>query len=285
MLPLKTDLDVNILPIKNKNVATVCTPDELVFFFRHCFAPNEKKFKMIFLVQLGCDCRVSEACAINISDFHKGTEFRALDMLINKKVKTYTKEGKPRRVGQNVMVTKKIPESIAAHLRAWIHDNKEKIKYYDGFIFPPNHMEKQTPYCNPLSVTHWMASKRKQLIRHFPDKGFDRIIGWKIYEEEHRLIKTQKVPRYLWSSHMMKRFAGTYTYLLTHDAVFVQQLLCHERLETTQKFYIDAASVLGNNKEEKVKNTLFDKDFYDSITNEEDNIAAVWEEKPLKPIK
>lgn len=272
MLPLKKDIEGNILPIKNKNIEKVCRPHELIFFFKHCFSLKERKFKMILLAQLGCECRISEACAINLNDFHKGSEYRKVDMLMNKKVKNIN--GKIK--GKNVIVTKTIPEAIAAHLRAWVSDNWNFILQNQGYIFPSNHMEKNLPYCNPRTVTIWFSSKRKQLTKLFPDKGFDRIIGWRVYKDGINKLSGRS-PFYLWSTHMFKRFAGTFAYLMTKDPIFTKELLCHEKLETTQKHYIDSASVLTNNSVEKVKNKLFNVSFYEGIKRDDEEIPAVWE--------
>ena len=285
MIALKSDLDGNTLPIKNKSNETVCTPEELVFFFRYCFSPKERKFKIILLTQLGCECRVHESCAINLDDFHKGSNYRKVDMLIQKKAKVITTEkGTKKMIGRNVIVAKEIPESIAAHLRAWIKDNWNWINENQGYIFPSSHMEKILYYTNPRIVTCFMSNKRKQLIKLFPDKTFGKIIGWRFYKNKTNMLRG-KSPFYLWSTHLMKRFAGTYTYLLTKDPIFTKELLCHERFETTQKHYIDPARVMQNRDIEKVKKKLFDIKFYEGIKGENEDVPAVWEyDKHIKTL-
>ncbi len=186
MIELNKDLDGKLLPIKNKNDKQVCSPKELIFFFKNCFNPKERKFKMILLAQLGCECRIHEACAINLRDFHKGSNYRTLDMKIQKKFRTTTLEdGSKKRVGKNVIEVKYIPESIAAYLRAWIKDNWTWILQSEGFIFPSSHMEKVMIYTNPKTMTNFMSSKRKLLTKMFPDKGFDK--------ETREIVETCKI--------------------------------------------------------------------------------------------
>lgn len=268
-------------PIKYKNKEKVCTPEELIFFFKNCFAPKERKQKMILLTQLGCICRISEACAINIRDFHKDSNFRKLDMLIQKKIKTITlKNGSQKIVGDNEIVIKDIPESIAAYLRVWISDNIESIIYHNGYIFPPNPIH-NTSYYSPQAMIHFMSNKRKQLIKLFPDRNFDKIIGFRIYRKDKQL-KGHTIKKegnlYLWSTHLMKRFAGTYSYLLTKDPIFTKELLNHKKLSTTEQHYIDPARVLEKNKKVEIINKLFDINFYKAISKENEDIPAVWEE-------
>lgn len=274
MLELKTDEIGRLLPIKNKSISRVCTPQELVFFFRHCFAPNERKFKMILLAQLGCECRVGEAVAINLDDFHKGTNYRELDMLIQKKAKRVTlKDGTKKVSGSNVIEHKIIPEAIAAHLRAWIKYKWKWIQECEGYIFP-SYVDKNS-HISSRVVQSWLCRKRKQLARLFPDRSFGNTIGMRRYKKyEGRQYKEVTEPLYLWSSHMMKRFAGTYMYLFTKDLVFTQQLLSHESTDVTQKHYVDGATI--SKDRERIKNALFDINFYDKIKDENEKVAAVW---------
>lgn len=280
MLPLKTDENNQILPVKNKNTRKICSPEELIFFFKNCFSPREKKFKMILLLQLGCECRIREACAVNLDDFVEGSNYRELDMLIQKKVKKLTKDGKIKYVGENEIERKYLPESIAAHIREWISDNKFWIYEFEGYIFPPSKMQKKGIFTNPKVVETWFCNKRKQLAEQFPERNFLETIGKRIYKD----ISTQKFKKntvenkYLWRTHMMKAFAGTYAYLFTQDAVFTQQLLCHKSLKTTQKHYIDGATIAPPERKIKVKNTIFDVNFYDQIKRENEEIPAVWEQ-------
>ena len=152
MLELKRDTDGKLLPIQNKSISKVCTPEELIFFFKHCFARHERKFKNVLLAQLGCECRILEACAINLDDFHKGTDYRELDMLIAKKQKN------------NVIVSKILPESIAAYIRAWIKDKWEWIEECQGYVFPDLRTGK---HITPRIVERWVCNKRKQLSMLF----------------------------------------------------------------------------------------------------------------------
>jgi len=273
MLELKRNEKGITLPIVTKGVEKVCKPEDIVFFFRNCFAPKERKFKMILLMQLGCACRIREACAINLKDFHKDSSFRKLSMLIQKKA--WTINGKV--LGKNLIVTKIIPESIAAHIRSWILDNWEWINENQGYIFPGSSRHK-TSYLDPLVIQRWFCGKRKQLVSLFPGRGFDKTIGMRKYKKQQLGVHYETTEYYhLWSSHMMKRFAGTYTYLMTKDPVFVQHLLAHDKIETTNKFYIDPLRVADNRKQELIKNKLFDEDFYKAITGENDKVTAVWE--------
>lgn len=189
------------------------------------------------------------------------------------------KEGKV--VGHNEIMEKEMPEAIACHIRAWIKDNWQWILSNQGYIFPPNHMEKELPYCNPRTIIGFMSNKRKQLAVLFQDRNFDKITGWRFYNGNNNKLHG-KTPIYLWRTHLMKKFAGTYAYLLTKDAKFVQGLLGHEKLETTQKYYIDSATIMQQNSVEKIKNKLFDIGFYESIKQENENIPAVWDLKPKK---
>lgn len=266
MLPLKVDPKGTPFPVKTRNNEKVCKPDELVFFFKHGFSIKERHFKIMLLTQLGCACRIAEVCAINLNDFHANTNFRVLDMLIQKKYRI------------NEIETKEIPESIAAHLRSYIKQNLDRIIYFNGYIFPPNPVHK-TVYYDPKAAIRWMISKRKQLNSIFPNKGFDKIIGKKFYNRKRRFGKESSPDNiHMWSTHLMKRFAGTYAYLLTKDAMFVKSLLNHEKLETTQRHYIDIARVIENNKRRKVINELFDKNFYDQIKDDNEDMVAVWDD-------
>ena len=188
MLEFRTDDTGKTLPIKNKSISEVCTPGELIFFFKHCFALKERKFKMILLAQLGCECRVGEAVAINLNDFHKGTNYRELDMLMQKKKK------------HNVIEHKILPESIAAHLRAWIKDKWVWINACDGYIFPDY---KTNAHVSSNVIQRWFCNKRKQLIKLFPDKSFGKIIGHRRYNKcfmgEYKEVIE---PLYLWKDNM-----------------------------------------------------------------------------------
>lgn len=277
MLPLQRDLSGRIMPIRNPSIRRVCSPEELLFFFGHCFSPKERKIKMILLAQLGCECRIAEACAINLKDFHKNTNFRELDMLIQKKVKTITTpDGIKKRVGQNVIETKVLPEAIAAHIRAWISDNYEWILEHEGYIFPSSKMQHNSLHTPPSVIERWFGKKRQQLARLFPEMNFDQAIGQVVYKTIDKVMSKNSLVenRYLWSTHLMKRFAGTYTYLLTKDLIFTQKLLGHEKADTTQKHYIDGATIMTDRA--KVKNKLFDIAFYKGISGN-NKVPAVWE--------
>lgn len=277
MLNLIKDENGKILPIKSNSVRKVATPDELSFFFKYCFSPNEKKIKSILLFQLGAACRVREACAVNLNDFVKGSNFREVDVLIQKKSKLI--DGK--LTGSNVIERKILPEAIACYVRSWIKDNYSWILENKGFIFPRSHQQKSRFfYTSPCVVERWFCKKRKQLSRLFPDKCFDYQIGKKVYNSDKPLKPSRVEPLYLWSSHMFKRFAGTYAYLLTKDVKFVQRLLSHEDLEVTQKHYIDNATIFSDF--ERVNNTLFDVNFYNNIKSENEDIPAVWLEARKK---
>lgn len=288
MLPLRKDEIGNVLPIKHKNIRRVCTPEELVFFFRHCFCSREKKFKIILLLQLGCECRIHEACAVNLDDFIKGSDFRELDMRIQKKAKWITKkDGSKKIIGNNVIERKVIPESIAAIVRSWISDNWTWILEFDGYIFPPSKMQKTGLYTKPEIVERWMTNKRKQLADQFPDKSFLEVIGKVIYKDvsNMKFKKNLVENRYLWRTHMMKVFAGTYAYKFTKDAVFVQNLLGHENLKVTEKHYIDGITIAPFERREKVKNSLFNINFYENIIDDKDKIVAVWDKLSKKKRK
>ena len=282
MLPLKKDLNGDILPIKNKNMEKVPSWEDILFFFEHCFAPKEERFKVILLTQLGCACRIAEACAINLDDFHKESNFRKVDMLIQKKVKDIkSKDGKLKTIGKNEIYTKDIPESIACILRQWIKKNLRAIIYHDGYIFCPNPMQKKTPFYSPDSVSHFMDHKREQLVRLFPYRGFDRIIGWRNYKKPKMLnghvAQLGKSPIHMWTTHLMKRTAGTYHYLLEKDVMATKNFLAHTKSSTTEQHYIDIARVIDNNRHLKSVNKLFDRDFYDKIKGQKSDIPAVWE--------
>lgn len=312
MIELKLDSEGKYLPIVNKNKEKVCTPEELIWFFKNCFGKKERKFKIILLTQLGCECRVHEACAINLRDFHEKSMYRKVDILIQKKSYSIKKEKKceccngkghiptakgsfsrkcpsceglgkidiKKTKGSNEIVTKYIPEAIAAHLRTWIKDNWTTIQHNNGFIFPPNQIRKEYPYCDPKTVTSWFAAKRRQLTKYYPERGFNKVMGWRYYHNKNNKLRG-KSPLYVWRTHMMKAFAGTYAYLLTNDAKFVQAMLEHEKLRTTEKHYIDSAAILRDRPLERIKNTMFDQKFYEEITTEEEKIPAVWDEDVL----
>ena len=279
MLEFAKDEQGRVMPIKNKSQRKICTPEELVFFFKYCFSPNERRYKYILLSQLGCECRVHEACAINLKDFVKGSNYRELDMLIQKKVRTITlKDGTTKKVGCNVIERKYIPESIAAYLRQWIKENWTWILEHQGYVFPRSIQQKdEAPYTSPTVVQRWFCKKRQQLIKLYPDKSFGETISTVVYNSiENQKTKFSRIEgRYLWSSHMFKRFAGTYLYFFTKDPKFTQAMLSHEKFETTQKHYIDNATIMG--KAEKVKNSLYDVKFYESIKRENEDVVAVWE--------
>ena len=285
MLPLRKNEHGKILPIKNKNARTICTPEELVFFFKHCISPRERKFKNILLSQLGCECRIGEACAINLKDFIDNTSFRELDMLIQKKVKWVTrKNGKKERVGNNVIERKYLPESIAAHLRSWINDNWTWILEYEGYIFPPSKMQKKGLHTKPEIVERWMTNKRKILKEKYPQLSFGEITGKRVYNDISNMkFKKSKIENtYLWRTHLMKKFSVTYGYLLEKDLIFAQQLASHEDPRTTQKHYIDGMTVAPPERRVRVKNKIFDLNFYEQIRGENEKVIAVWEKIPSK---
>ena len=279
MLPLKTDEKGFILPIKNKSVRRVCTPEELIFFFKNCFNYREKKFKIILLLQLGCECRIGEACAVNLKDFHENSNYRELDMLIQKKSKWVTKKNGTKKIaGNNVIERKIIPESIAALIRSWISENWNWILEFNNYIFPPSKMQKTGLYTKPEIVERWMTNKRKQLAEQFPEKTFLEVIGKTVYKDisNMKFKKNLVENRYLWRTHMMKVFAGTYFYKFTKDLVFVQQLLSHESLKVTEKHYIDGITIAPFKRREKIKNSIFDFNFYENIVSNDEKVIAVW---------
>ncbi|MBI2046681.1 hypothetical protein HYT26_00760 [Candidatus Pacearchaeota archaeon] len=110
----------------------------------------------------------------------------------------------------------------------------------------------------------------------FPGFGFRKVIGYRNYILPNKLKGL--TPFYLWATHMFKRFAGTYGYIFTKDMKFMQELLCHEKIETTSRHYVEGVAVARGNDIEKMKNKLFDYKFYESIKGENEDIPAVWDE-------
>jgi integrase len=265
MIPLKKDR-----PVKFKIRDKVPSPKQLMMFLRYGIAPQEHKFRVMLLCMLGFRCRVGEVCHLNISDCvdPKNNKFRRWYMIIQKKK-------------DNVIEEKTLPESIAAILRLWIFENKERIKDKGGYIFPStNTRSKMT---TPPQVQRWFCKKRIQLFMDDPKMwGFMvKEIGFTIVKKRYNINKKTydydvKFPRYMMSSHTMKRFAGTMLYDLTKDPMFVKDMLSHEDLRVTEKHYITQSEFL--NKEELEINKAFDMGFYEQLTESLDiTIPAVWE--------
>lgn len=253
MLPLKSDK-----PIKYENNKRIPPVEDIIFFFKHCFNPAERKFKIILLFMLGAGIRIGEACAVNLKDVVGGSNYRSWKVMIQKKKTNY-------------IVNKEIPESIAAHIRSWIIDNERLINEYGGFLFPPSHNHKYMPYTSPKTMQAWFCSKRRQLIKQFPEKSFSWIESYRHYKNKN--IGGTDEPLYLWRPHLMKRLTGTLIYLATHDPVLVKEMLCHSKLETTYNHYI---AIAENYNKSKVINKVFDADFYDAINDERSIVSAVW---------
>jgi integrase len=267
MLPLKKDMHGQVLPVETE-VRKVPPLDDVLLFFRFGFAPAERKFKVLLLVQLGARIRVHEACALNLADFVRDTNFRRFRVLIQKK-KT------------NKIVEKELPESIAALLRSWISDNLEWIYSKEGCVFP--HTNNRSLYTPPHSVQDWFCKKRKQLAAMFPKRSFGDIINPICYKNVNNSVipKHQEEATHMWSSHLMKRMSGTLIQLIEKDPKFTQAMLCHENIHTTMKHYVDQATILEN-REARVINKIFDVTFYDSIKEENVTAPAVWDELKMR---
>lgn len=267
MLPLKKNSKGELLPIETE-IRKVPPLDDVLLFFRFGFAPAERKFKVILLSQLGARIRIREACAMNLSDVVKDSNFRRWRFLIQKK-KT------------NKIVEKELPESIAALLRAWIHDNLEWIYSKQGYLFP--HTNNRQVFTPPHSVQDWFCKKRRQLAAMFPNRTFNDVISPICYKDVSRSVIPKRNPEstHLWSSHLMKRMSGTLIQLIEKDPRFTQAMLCHENIHTTMKHYVDQATILEN-REARVINKVFDSAFYDAIKEETITAPAVWDELKLK---
>lgn len=262
MLPLRKDAEGNVLPVVT-DIRKVPPLDDVLLFFRFGFAPVERKFKVLLLVQLGARIRIHEVCALNLKDFIKKSDFRRFKVLIQKKK-------------VNKIVEKELPEAIAALLRAWISDNLEWIYAHEGYVFP--HTNNRSLYTPPHSVQDWFCKKRKQLSVRFPGRSFGDILSPRIYKD----VKNSVVPKqlsedtHLWSSHLMKRMSGTLIQLIEKDPKFTQAMLSHENIQTTMKYYVDQATILEN-REARVINKIFDVNFYDQIKDENITTPAVWD--------
>lgn len=269
MIPLKTDKEGNILPIKEKGARTP-PMDDLLFFFKCCFAPGEEKYRMIFLVQLGSGCRIKEACYLQLSDVVENTNFRKWKVNIQKKK-------------CNEIIVKELPEAIACLLRNWIRNNRHYILANKGFIFP-NKSNNRTYHTKPSNVQIWLCKKRKQLIKLYPERSFGKIEGKTTYKNistcQTRFGKTKKVEsRHMWRSHLFKRLSGTFLYLLKKDPILVKEHLNHAKLATTEQYYIDPLNEVLQNTHTQAINEVFDMNFLDSIrTEDESDVVAVWDE-------
>ena len=252
MLPLKKDQKGHVLPIRAERTRKVPPLDDLLLFFSAGIAPGEEKFKVILLLQMGLRCRISEVTAVNLKDV-LDDEFRRYRVLIQKKK-------------DNVIVEKEIPESIAVIVRNWVFKNKEWIYSSDGFLFP--HTNSRSKHIPAHNVQSWMCKKRLQLCKLFPSRSFGTIIGYRTYNSINKsaVPKQHVEPRYMWSTHLMKRLAGTLIQFVEKDPKFTQAMLSHDDLEVTMNHYVDQATLLEN-KERKVMNQIFDVNFYESITN------------------
>ncbi len=263
MLPLKTDAEGNLLPIQNDRIRKVPPLDDIVLFFKYAFAPAERKFKVMLLTQLGARLRISETCAINLDDFLPNTNFRKFRVRIQKKKNNYITE-------------KEIPEAIAAILRSWIADNKNWIYSRAGYIFP--HTNNNYIHTPARSLQNWFCKKRKQLVKLFPKRSFGWTIGQTRYKTLNSSIKKNYTEnRYMWSTHVMKRIAGTLIYKIGKDPELTRILLSHDDAKVTKKYYIDQALLLEEG-EAIMMNKCFDQKFYDSIKGENEQAVAVWHE-------
>lgn len=234
--------------------------EDILFFFKHCFNPAERKFRMILLAQLGLGIRSGEAVAMHLEDAHPGTNYRVWDVLIQKK-------------GKNYITPQDLPESIAAILRSWIIQNSDKIQEYGGYLFPPSHNHKYSKHVSAKTLQTWFGGKRKQLIKQFPDRSFHWIEGYKNYKKKN--IGSNKEPINTWRPHLMKRMCGSFLYLTTKDPKLVQEMLNHSKLETTEKHYI---AIINKEIKRKAINNTFDHHFYDGINDDKSLVCAVWDQ-------
>jgi integrase len=266
MLEPKKDKEGKLLPFQYGKRRRVAPMEDVLLFFQQ-ISPKERAYKVIFLLMAGARIRVSEACALHMDDFIKNSKFRTFDVRIQKKNVNYIEQ-------------KNLPESISAILRGWIWDNKKRISKSGGWVFP--HTNKGYPHKRAVNVDQWCIRKRRQLKKLFPGRSFGWTMSPKPKEyKNYDVFKIKKTPgkeyQHVWTPHLMKRLSGTLIQYVEKNPSFTQAMLSHERVDTTERYYIDQAYLLEE-KESKVMNKIFDKNFFDSVVREDESAVSVFEE-------
>jgi len=256
MLPLDPNK-----PIVFEKSGRALKPELIEIFFRHGFAPAERKFKTIFLVMATTGLRIAEVCAIELRDFVPNTNFQQVRIKLEKKIKA------------NTIVPRILPEAGAAILRAWIRDNWHWICSKGGYIFPSTN--NRSYHIRPNNVETWLSKRRKELDKQFPDIGFLDIAGFMRFKNpkfNHYTGKyeTEK-PMYKLCCHSFRHFFATH---ISPDPEKAYQILRHNDIRTTLQYRKEADII---QLETRLANELFNEQFFDAVNNPAENVIAIWD--------
>lgn len=266
MLPLKTKDGVP-LRIRSEESNKFVSWETIRAFFNE-LAPSEKKFEVICLLLMVTGIRINEILNIQIQDFVPNTQFRWVEILVQKKRK------------ENKILKRYIPECVACVLRDYIAKNWNAISMKENYLFPAITNNKHLHY-TPQMFLNWFVHKRNHLKKKYPDLDFDKQMGCAIYRNKMNWSGNMGSiiePRYSFSPHVFRRLFIT-RFSENTTPLTIKEIIGHDDLNTTLQ-YINGFELAK--KQQKLAEEIFNNDFYDDYVKPRNPEAiAVWEEQEL----
>lgn len=207
---------------KNKNkLPDIWKKEDAIRLFENMFIP---KLAIACFVAIFCGLRVSEVCKILVADVD----------LIKREIKIRDSKDPNRakhgNYGKDRIVP--IPECAIEPIKVWLEIIQGGKWFLPSENNPNNHLR-------PKTVHEWFKDARKRA-------GLDGIEQVIFYKKPTKFRKAS--PIYYYRFHGLRHFFANYIYEKTGDIYLVNQLLGHERLETTMIY----AKVSAKRKREGV---------------------------------
>lgn len=263
MIPFKTDIVGKLLPIKSEASSKFISLETIKAFF-HELAPQEKKQELVCLIMLTTGLRISEVLQIQVQDFVPGTQFKWLQVLIEKRNK------------ENCILKRYLPESVAAVVRDHCLKNWLAIVNHENYIFF-NACNNSSQFYTRRMFHNWWIHKRNELAKKYPSLDFTKKMGYCVYKNKKgcKGFEGPKVePRYSFSPHAFRRLFITLGAKNT-TPIAMSCIIGHKDLSITMS-YIDNYDLAK--KQMQLEEELFGPEFYeDYIKDKNPDALAVWD--------